>query len=308
MTGAQSAVISPTAECAWCDAPLRDAPATAGRARCPRCGVWNAAPVPSAKGLDAAYPGWYRPPGGRFAGPGDRLLRRSRAHLGARLDRIAPPGPILDVGAGDGALLDALAARGRVAVGIERQATHPNVRAIDPAGIEGRWAGRRWAGIVLWHSLEHLPGAGRALDHLAAVLEPSGVLVIAMPNAASLQAAAFGDRWFALDVPRHLIHVPVGALLGRLEALGLRLERVSHLRGGQAAFGWLHGMVGRLPGHPDLYDAIRRPAARRTDLSGWGRAGALATAAALLPLAVALAGLEAAAGRGGSIYVEARRV
>ena len=60
----------------------------------------------------------------------------------------------------------------------------------------------------------------------------------------------------------HLVHVPAPALLARLRALGMRVERVSYLRGGQVVFGWLHGLVGLLPGHPDLYDAIRRPEAR----------------------------------------------
>ena len=89
-----------------------------------------------------------------------------------------------------------------------------------------------------------------------------------MPNPDSLQARAFGDRWLHLDLPLHLVHVPAPALLARLRALGLRVERVSYLRGGQVVFGWLHGIVGLLPGHPDLYDAIRRPEARRRPLLG----------------------------------------
>jgi hypothetical protein len=84
-----------------------------------------------------------------------------------------------------------------------------------------------------------------------------------VPNAASLQARLFGDRWLALDLPRHLVHISPPALLSQVEALGFRVERVSYLRGGQVLFGWLHGIVGRLPGHPDLYDAIRRGQARQ---------------------------------------------
>ncbi len=129
----------------------------------------------------------------------------------------------------------------------------------------------------------------------------------AMPNAASLQARAFGDRWLALDLPRHLVHVPAGALVQRLRDLGLTVERVSHLRGGQVVFGWLHGLVGSLPGRPDLYDAIRRPAARRRPLSAGRRVALLAAATLLLPVAAVLGLAEAALRRGGSVYVEARR-
>ena len=259
--------------------------------------------MPSGEELEGAYGGWYRPPAGRFAGFGDTVLRCLRGRLARRLDRIAPDGPILDVGAGDGALIDALRAQGRVATGIDRHSTHPAVHAGGIDELRGPWAG-----IVLWHSLEHLPRAGDSLDRSAALLGQMGVLVIAIPNPASLQALAFGDSWFALDYPRHLVHVPAVVLLTRLEALGLAIERVSYLRGGQVVFGWLHGLVGRMPGRPDLYDAIRRPEARREPISALARIGTLAVAVALLPVAAICAAAEVAARRGGSLYVEARRV
>ena len=104
------------------------------------------------------------------------------------------------------------------------------------------------------------------------------------------------------------MHVPARSLVARLRDLGLRIERVSHLRGGQAVFGWLHGLVGSLPGHSDLYDAIRRPDARSAPMSASTRAAVLAAAVVLLPVAATLALAEAALRRGGSTYVEARRV
>ena len=108
---------------------------------------------------------------------------------------------------------------------------------------------------------------GEALRRAADLLMPGGVLVVSLPNVESWQARAFGDRWFALDLPRHLVHVPAPALIARIESLGLRVQRTSHLRGGQVVFGWLHGLTGALPGHPDLYAAIRRPEARDRPLS-----------------------------------------
>jgi hypothetical protein len=128
-----------------------------------------------------------------------------------------------------------------------------------------------------------------------------------MPNADSIQARVFGDRWLALDLPRHLVHVPAQALLARLRALEMHPERVSYLRGGQVVFGWLHGIVGTLPTRPDLYEAIRRPGARRVGVSAGRRALALTAGVLVLPLAVAGAILEASLRRGGSVYVEARR-
>lgn len=270
---------------------------------CERCGAWTTDPAPGESELDQAYAGWYRPAAGRFSGFGDRLLRHMRGGLARRLDRIAPPGPVLDVGAGDGALVKALQANRRTAVGIERRALPPAVLDRDIGEVDGDWAA-----IVFWHSLEHLPHAGDALDRAASLLEAEGVLVLALPNPASIQAAVFGDSWFALDLPRHLVHIPAASLLARLRGLGLSIERVSYVRGGQVVFGWLYGWVGGLPGKPDLYDAIRRPEARRRPLRFGTRMLALAVALLLLPFALAAALVEAALRRGGSLYVEARRV
>jgi SAM-dependent methyltransferase len=290
--------------CEWCAAPFDLAAARlSGRTRCGRCGAATTDPLPTEEELDRAYAGWYRPATGRFAGPLDGLLRRSRGRLASRLDQIAPEGPILDVGAGDGALLDALKARGRTTVGLERSPERPDVRSAEITEVEGPWSA-----VVFWHALEHLRNAGEALDHAVRILAPGGVMVIAMPNADSLQATVFGDRWLALDLPRHIVHVPARALLGRLRDLGLTTERVSYVRGGQAVFGWLHGLVGALPGRPDLYDAIRRPDARRGPMPPARRVSALTAGAILLPAAALCAAAEAAMRRGGSIYVEARRV
>ncbi len=290
-------------DCAWCGAPLAAGERLNGRVRCPSCGVATTDPWPTAAQLESAYGGSYRPRGGRFSGAGDAVLRRTRARLATRIDAIAPPGPVLDVGAGEGALVTALRARGREAVGLDRFAQGPGVRRGE---LEDEEKGR-YAAVVLWHSLEHLPEPGRTVDLSAELLAPGGVAILALPNADSLQARAFGDRWLALDLPRHLVHLTAAALLSRLRAAGLKVERVSYLRGGQVLFGWLHGLVGLLPGHPDLYDAIRRPAARTAPLGTARRWSTLALALAALPLAAAATALEVALQRGGSVYVEARR-
>lgn len=293
-----------TEACAWCGADLSpERGRLAGRTRCVRCGVATTDPWPSADTLADAYSGWYRPVGGRFLGVGDALLRRSRGTLARRLDQICPPGPVLDVGAGDGSLLDAIRARGRTAVGLERVPTRPDIRAADIMEVEER----DWAAVVFWHSLEHLREPGAALERAVGLLRERGTLVIAAPNAASLQARAFGDRWLALDLPRHLVHMPAAALLRRLDELGMRVIRVSYARGGQVVFGWLHGLVGGVPGTADFYDAVRRSEARQTPVSHGERVATLAAGAVLLPVAMIASALEVALRRGGSVYVEAVR-
>ncbi len=291
------------ARCAWCGEALEPSTARGGVARCARCGAGTTYPRPSDEALEAAYDDWYRPPEGRFGGFGDALLRRTRGRLAQTIHRAAPPGPVLDVGSGDGALLDALAARGRSAIGLERHAERPDVEQRELSEVEGEWAA-----VVFWHSLEHLRDPAGDLERAARLLAPSGMLFLGVPNFESLQARVFGERWLALDLPRHLVHIPAAALLARLAALGLRVERVSHLRGGQVAFGWLHGLVGLLPGGPSLYDAIRTRAARERPMTPAERLRTLAAGTALLPVALVLSAVEALLRRGGTVYVEARRV
>jgi hypothetical protein len=272
---------------------------------CSQCGAATTYPAPEAGELERAYSTWYRPDSGRFGGGGDRLLSLSRARLARRLDRLAPPGPLLDVGSGDGSLLRAVRARGREAVGLERSVNGEGVLAREIGDFEDR-AGE-WAAIVFWHSLEHLADPAGAIDRAVALLAPGGILAIAVPNLASWQSRRFGAQWFHLDLPRHLVHLPASALEDGLRDRGLTIERVSHWRGGQILFGWLHGAVRRLPGRADLYSAIRRSGAQDIQTAGADRVRVLLSAAALAPVAAVMAVAEIAAGAGGTVYVEARR-
>lgn len=261
-------------------------------------------PWPSDEQLGEAYAVWYRPTGGRFSGAGDAVLKRTRSALASRLQRVLPQGPVIDVGAGDGTLVEAFRRYGREAVGVDPYASgsNPHVRAVEFEAMTGSWSA-----VIFWHSLEHLRRPVRSLRHATGLVVPGGVLVVAVPNARSLQARLFGDRWLALDLPRHLVHISPPALLSEIEAAGFQVERVSYLRGGQVLFGWLHGLVGRLPGHPDLYDTIRRSEARQAAQSPGLRLYALGAAVVALPFALVGTAIEVATRSGGSIYVQARR-
>ena len=131
--------------------------------------------------------------------------------------------------------------------------------------------------------------------------------MVAVPNLHSWQARCFGERWFHLDLPRHLVHLPDRAVRAGVSRRGLVIVRVSHWRAGQILFGWLQGLTGLIPGRLDLYGAIRRGEAQGVPLSGAHRMGALLAGVAAVPVAAILAVGEIAAGSGGTVYVEARR-
>jgi hypothetical protein len=72
-------------------------------------------------------------------------------------------------------------------------------------------------------------------------------------------------------------------------------------------FGWLHGLVRQLPGHPDLYDAIRRSQARQQPQNPARRLYALAAGVVALPFGLVGTAVEVATKSAGTIYVQARR-
>jgi SAM-dependent methyltransferase len=288
--------------CIWCGAAIApDAPRSRYFVECQSCHAGTTSPSPTNEALARAYEK-YRPESGRFLGPGDAILKRTRSTLAKRIDDIAPPGPVLDVGSGDGTLLDSLSRVGRKATGLERHSERPDVIESNILDVGGTWAA-----VVFWHSLEHLREPRAAIRRAIELLEPHGLLIVALPNLSSLQAQAFGDRWFALDVPRHLAHLPANALLSGLEHDGLNIERKSYVRGGQILFGWLHGLVGRLPGALDLQLALRKPDARYEEISPAGQIAALTGAVVMLAPALVASVIEYAIRRGGTLYVEARR-
>ena len=295
----------PTTECAWCGHRFDDEDEhRPGRIKCAECGVATTSPWPSDEQLGAAYAVWYRPEGGRFSGLGDKILARTRSTLAARLNRVLPAGPVLDVGAGDGTLVEAFRRQGRDATGVDPyySGTNPHIRVAELTDMAGAWSA-----VIFWHSLEHVRQPVRQLRHAASLVAPGGMLVVAVPNAASLQARLFGDQWLALDLPRHLVHICPSALLAEIEELGFTVERVSYLRGGQVLFGWLHGLVRQLPGRPDLYDAIRRSEAQQQAQNPARRLYALAAGIVALPFGLVGMAVELATKSGGTIYAQARR-
>jgi len=221
-----------------------------------------------------------------------------------------PPADLLDAGAGRGRFVAEAARAGYRARGIE-----PSARGVESAaedGVELQRAGIDDAAIAassldivsLWHVLEHLEDAEAALARIHAWLRPGGLLLVGVPNAASLQARLFGTRWFHLDVPRHRTHfTPEGlsALLGRS---GFEILESHHLLAEHNPFGmWqsLLNLVTRERAY--FYNFVKRNAAARPrDL--------LLTllAVPLAPLACLLEAAAGSAGHGGTVAVLARRM
>jgi 2-polyprenyl-3-methyl-5-hydroxy-6-metoxy-1,4-benzoquinol methylase len=131
----------------------------------------------------------------------------------ALLNKLAARrGQLLDYGCGTGHFLEAAKGAGWQVAGLE-----PNARAREEAsrrlgGVPisaeglGTFEPGTFDAITLWHVLEHVHTLNETLAQLVALLKPDGVLIIAVPNAESLDAQHYREQWAAYDVPRHLYH------------------------------------------------------------------------------------------------------
>jgi SAM-dependent methyltransferase len=73
--------------------------------------------------------------------------------------------------------------------------------------------------------LEHVHDPHRVIAAAARLLAPGGRLVVSVPNVASAAFRWFGENWFALDLPLHLLHFNATTLTRLVERHGLEVEQ-----------------------------------------------------------------------------------
>lgn len=163
--------------------------------------------------------------------------RRHDADLRARWTRAhAPPGDLLDVGAGTGFFVAAAAGCGYAASGVEPTDLHAS-HAREHLGVDVRTgyleeltgAEPAYDVITMWHVLEHVPDPVALLSAVATRLRPGGRVVLEVPNIESVGAELMRGRWAHLDPVAHVSHFSPRALGAALERAGLRAERTQTL-------------------------------------------------------------------------------
>ncbi len=207
--------------------------------QCVHCGLRYTNPRPAPDEMATYYPG-----PARLSGLA-RVLRRRLRECRARWSATGlPPGWALEIGCGDGWMLDALRRMGWVVAGTERSqrsAASPRRLGLDvlvEGMAGGAFAARSFDLVILWHVLEHLHDPLGTLMEVNRIIRPGGRLVVAVPNIESWQARVAGRRWFHLEAPRHLYHFAPQTLDAMLERAGFQVTRWSF---GQMAYelrGW----------------------------------------------------------------------
>ncbi len=160
------------------------------------------------------------------AGLLDRLKRGAEPWIAA-VPELRMSDSVLDVGCGEGARLEALAALG-----------FSDLSGIDPflpAWRDGRTASGirlmrgdlagctdRFDLITMHHSLEHVERPGELLEQARGRLKPGGRVLVRIPLLQPWAWERYGTSWAQLDPPRHFYLFTTAAFLGLAERSGFR--------------------------------------------------------------------------------------
>jgi SAM-dependent methyltransferase len=195
--------------------------------RCPSCGLLFRRDLPTRAELDEIYALDYFKGGavGYLDYVADADVHRSSARKRLdTLERVAPRGRLLDVGAAAGFFVDEARARGWDASGIDvaqpmvdwgrRELSAPLERAT--LATSDLPAGSLDA-VTMWDYLEHSIDPAADLERTRELLRPGGVLALSTGDAATFVARASGRRWHLLT-PRHHNFFFTAATLSQLLA------------------------------------------------------------------------------------------
>jgi SAM-dependent methyltransferase len=137
---------------------------------------------------------------------------------------------ILDVGCGDGGLLQAL---GKVEYDIHGLEPYQDALAAAPEELRSRircepfeaanYPEKSFDVITLWHVLEHLARPIETLQSIRKFLKSDGTLILEVPDFASREASWLGPHWYNLDAPYHFWHFTPATLEATVQRAGFQV-------------------------------------------------------------------------------------
>ncbi len=171
--------------------------------RCRACSLAFAWPQVSEETSRKIYGDSYYESWGIEEDPTVREMKKLTFGLRLRaLEKIIPPGRILDVGCATGFFLEAAAERGWEAHGVEinpfavEQARKQfGNRVIESTVEDAAFGQSSFDAIAMSDVLEHVPDPLATLSRANDLLRPGGLLAITTPNIASITARLLGRRW-----------------------------------------------------------------------------------------------------------------
>ncbi|MBS3921101.1 MAG: class I SAM-dependent methyltransferase [Deltaproteobacteria bacterium] len=141
-----------------------------------------------------------------------------------------PNGYVLDIGCSNGTELYKLKKMGWETYGVEmdeeasKRARSKGISVFTGGLLEANFPDQFFDVVRMSFVLEHLPNPRETLVEIKRILKPRGRIFLSVQNAGSLHYWLFGERWFSLDIPRHLFSFSVETLRKLLSSLDLKIQ------------------------------------------------------------------------------------
>lgn len=201
--------------------------------RCRDCGLVCWASTWNAEQVAEHYHGYY---GNGMIGYDPLTERRYHALL-ERMERLRPPGRVLDVGCGAGHFLVAAEARGWEGVGLEvsrsaldtlrqvQRERHLMFSIVEGNLAQANFPAQHFDAVTLFEVLEHLEDPMDTLREAHRLLKHGGLLYLTTPNYDSLSRRLLGRRWRVI-AEEHRCLFNTRAIMTSLNRLGFRAVSV----------------------------------------------------------------------------------
>ncbi len=236
--------------------------------KCPFCKAYELYPTPTEKQFNEVYNTGYYGKGKTKFNPLIeffvdifRGMRASRAVKG-----IQKNAKILDVGCGSGSFLNFLKKKYSFELtGLEIEGDAA-LRAKDnnkgftllTGFLKTTDFKAPFDLITMYHVFEHLLTPHEDLEHIKKIINPNGKLVISIPNIDSWQASIFKDKWFHLDVPRHLIFFKPKDFKKMMQSKNFEINNERYISWEQNPYGYIQSCLNCLSKkHNFLYDFLK---------------------------------------------------
>jgi SAM-dependent methyltransferase len=210
--------------------------------RCRACGMIFQSPRPSDADLPEMYDEKYWTGSGAAAGDytyaderghEDEVRLKAAARL-ARVERLVPPGRVVEPGSSFGTFLDEARRRGWDPLGVdvseyaarwtrEHRGIPVHLGPFETAPLEPGSASL----VHMSEVIEHLPRPREAVRAAARVLRPGGLLVVGTANTRSLARRLRGARW-GYYMPGHVVYFSDRHLRRLYEEEGFEVVAVHH--------------------------------------------------------------------------------
>lgn len=209
---------------------------------CPKCGLEQTSPLPSANELKQLYEDHYN-----FDGESNTAYTRMRQRLFSSFlyqlwlaidgdisfHLMKGTGHLLDIGCNEGRGLQLYRQNGFEVEGLELNETAAEVARshgfkVHTQLLQDFQPTKLYDAVILSNVLEHSLNPREMLTQTSQILKSGGKIFMSCPNSRSWLRSIFGGSWINWHVPFHIVHFSVDSVSQLLNEIGFQNISIQH--------------------------------------------------------------------------------